>query len=102
MFGPHALAQNASADSRSGLNACLKRGQHVRGGSPREGARSELASGAATGGGGPQAPPTRTQCVTRTSISARGQQVRMLDEIAGERRLAIAGRAAFLASVRVG
>ena len=29
------------------------------GGSPREGARSELASGAATGGGGPQAPPTR-------------------------------------------
>src|SRR5437588_255665 len=34
-------------------------GQHVRGGSPREGARSELASGAATGGGGPQAPPTR-------------------------------------------
>ena len=26
-------------------------------GSPREGARSELASGAATGGGGPQAPP---------------------------------------------
>jgi hypothetical protein len=33
--------------------------QHVRGGSPREGARSELASAAATGGGGPQAPPTR-------------------------------------------
>jgi hypothetical protein len=31
-----------------------------RGGSPREGARSELASGAATGGGGPQAPPTRS------------------------------------------
>src|SRR6185437_380859 len=32
----------------------------LSGGSPREGARSELASGAATGGGGPQAPPTRT------------------------------------------
>src|SRR5439155_10385343 len=31
------------------------------GGSPREGAWSELASGAATGGGGPQAPPTRTR-----------------------------------------
>src|SRR5207244_1234341 len=114
MFGPHALAQNASADSRSGLNACLKRGQHVRGGSPREGARSELASGAATGGGGPQvypveracersgAPPTRTQCVIRTSISARGQQVRMLDEIAGERRLAIARGDDFLASAWVG
>ena len=29
------------------------------GGSPREGVRSELASGAATGGGGPQAPPTQ-------------------------------------------
>ena len=29
------------------------------GGSPREGARSELASAVATGGGGPQAPPTR-------------------------------------------
>src|SRR5439155_18741865 len=29
---------------------------HVRGGSPREGARSELASGAATGGGGRSAP----------------------------------------------
>src|SRR5712691_571201 len=27
-----------------------ERGQHVRGGSPRKGARSELASGAATGG----------------------------------------------------
>jgi hypothetical protein len=39
------------------------------GGSPREGACSELASGAATGGGGPQAPPTRTRCITRTSIS---------------------------------
>src|SRR5438132_1104357 len=36
-----------------------RRGQHVRGGSPRKGARSELASVAATGGGGPQAPPTR-------------------------------------------
>src|ERR1700686_1661638 len=32
----------------------------LSGGSPREGARSELASAAATGGGGPQAPPTRT------------------------------------------
>ena len=31
------------------------------GGSPLEGARSELASGAATGGGGLQAPPTRTR-----------------------------------------
>ena len=30
-------------------------------GSPREGARSEPASAAATGGGGPQAPPTRTR-----------------------------------------
>jgi hypothetical protein len=39
--------------------SCLIARQHVRGGSPREGARSELASGAATGGGGPQAPPTR-------------------------------------------
>src|SRR5216683_90847 len=29
-----------------------ERGQHVPRGSPREGARSELASGAATGGGG--------------------------------------------------
>ena len=28
------------------------------GGSPREGARSELANGAATGGGGAQPPPT--------------------------------------------
>jgi hypothetical protein len=35
---------------------CLYWRQHVRGGSPREGARSEPASGAATGGGGPQAP----------------------------------------------
>jgi hypothetical protein len=32
--------------------------QHVRGGSPREGARSAKRE-AATGGGGPQAPPTR-------------------------------------------
>ena len=39
-------------------------GKHVRGGSPRKGARSELASGAATGGGGPQAPPTRTSSDT--------------------------------------
>src|SRR5437868_11489623 len=38
------------------------------GGSPREGARSELASGAATGGGGPQAPPTRARYIARTSI----------------------------------
>src|SRR5438132_14189162 len=44
--------------------------QHVRGGSPREGARSELASGAATGGGGPQAPPTRTRLSHGPQISA--------------------------------
>ena len=42
----------------------------LSGGSPREGARSELASGAATGGGGPQAPPTR--------ISAKARQLRGL------------------------
>src|SRR5580765_828276 len=35
------------------------------GGSPREGARSEPASGAATGGGGPQAPPTLSGITTR-------------------------------------
>src|SRR2546428_10781275 len=69
----------------------LEGGQHVRGGSPRKRVRSELASGATSGGGGPQvypveracersgapptrtrygaqAPPTRTQCITRTSI----------------------------------
>src|SRR5579859_5709178 len=38
-----------------------------RGGSPRKGARSEPASGAATGGGGPQAPPTRMRSQRTTS-----------------------------------
>jgi hypothetical protein len=32
-------------------------GDKLSGGSPREGARSELARGAATGGGGPQGSP---------------------------------------------
>jgi hypothetical protein len=43
------------ADGRS----CVLIAEHVTRGAPREGARSEPASGAATGGGGPQAPPTR-------------------------------------------
>src|SRR5207302_1897849 len=51
--------------------------QHVRGGSPREGARSELASGAATGGGGPQAPPTRTRYLLHECLSrANGHRER--------------------------
>ena len=37
----------------------MARSPELSGGSPREGARSELASEAATGGGGLQAPPTR-------------------------------------------
>ena len=41
------------------------------GGSPREGARSELASGAATGGGGPQAPPTPDKFEHETLEQAR-------------------------------
>src|SRR4051794_29044671 len=44
------------------------------GGSPREGARSELASGAATGGGGRHAPPTRTRM--RSTMSAMATEVR--------------------------
>src|SRR5205807_5979444 len=56
--------------------------QHVRGGSPREGARSELASGAATGGGGPQAPPTRTRYRAQTpgnsSITQRPDRERAI------------------------
>jgi hypothetical protein len=34
-------------------------GANLSGGSPREGVRSQLVGGATTGGGGPQAPPTR-------------------------------------------
>jgi len=47
-----------------------------RGGSPREGARSALARGAATGGGGPQAPPTRT-----TSRLTVPQAIQNLDRV---------------------
>src|SRR3981081_2090901 len=52
----------------------------LSGGSPREGARSELASAAATGGGGPQAPPT--------PMSSRPGRSRVEDELA----LAYTGR----------
>src|SRR5438105_14596222 len=38
------------------LSPCYRRGQHVRGGSPREGTRSELASAAVTGGGAQRSP----------------------------------------------
>src|SRR5205807_7575140 len=61
-FEPVTLARNEKADFRPGVSRLRARIAR-RGGSPREGARSELASGAATGGGGPQAPPTRTQCI---------------------------------------
>src|SRR6266536_5672117 len=47
----HVRPLRKSAESRGTRASC--------GGSPREGARSELASVAATGGGGLQAPPTR-------------------------------------------
>jgi hypothetical protein len=42
----------------AGCSSRVLSAEHVRGGSPREGARSAK-RGAATGGGGPQAPPTR-------------------------------------------
>ena len=48
----------------------------LSGGSPREGARSELASGAATGGGGAQPPPTRTSSQHTTSWAPRPGRVR--------------------------
>ena len=53
-----------SRSARSAADRDVRAGSQLTprprsGGSPREGARSELASGAATGGGGPQAPPTR-------------------------------------------
>ena len=53
LLGPARLS-SAKAPSGSHLTPRPRSG-----GSPRKGARSELASGAATGGGGPQAPPTR-------------------------------------------
>ena len=58
--------------------------QHVRGGSPRKRVRSELASGATNGGGGPQAPPIRSARARargpdpeRFSPSAQAPPVRM-------------------------
>src|SRR5439155_25207844 len=57
------------------------------GGSPREGARSELASGAATGGGGPQAPPNRT---SSRAGSRRGKE--RVASLRAEQRLAAGGR----------
>src|SRR5579859_2469198 len=51
-----------------------------RGGSPRKGARSEPASGAATGGGGPQAPPTRTRSQRITSPPTRTRSRRITSQ----------------------
>src|SRR5207247_2438059 len=58
--GSHERAQHQA------YRACIHTAavQLVRGGSPREGARSELASGAATGGGGRSAPDPE-QSITR-------------------------------------
>src|SRR3977135_1718180 len=54
-----ARRRSASSDGQRPQRFGAAARTNVSGGSPREGARSELASGAATGGGGPQAPPTR-------------------------------------------
>src|SRR5580765_6976494 len=68
--------------ARSAADPKLRAGRRLTprprsGGSPREGARSELASAAATGGGGPQAPPTRIRasCIYR----ACAQDIRNAD-----------------------
>jgi hypothetical protein len=50
-------------------------GDKLSGGSPREGVRSELARGATTGGGGPQAPPTRNGCSTNAISPKRNSCV---------------------------
>ena len=72
-----AFRPSCCAAQRLWPSLCDERGQHVRGGSPREGARSELASAAATGGGGraqrspdPDHNLTRMRCITRTPLIA--------------------------------
>ena len=55
---------NAEAHAAGPVASAHRSARFLSGGSPREGARSEPASEAATGGGGPQAPPTRTNMAT--------------------------------------
>src|SRR6202011_3717287 len=62
----YSLRQSPTSVARLARALLSPHARPLSGGSPREGARSELASGAATGGGGPQGPPPRTTARERT------------------------------------